>query len=170
MMLVLVIGLMASAATAQVDGGGFSPVGIYTGVETADGTCDPASGMCYGNTSVMNSYGEWETHHLTVSLNYVAIPNHNGSGSGITGGSWSLVVFRDNAYAGTLYGNVSDGAIVLVQNEKEEATSKQVQISLRSTGGLGIFSAKEYENLSGAYEARIDLRTKETSGSASFNF
>jgi len=38
----------------------------------------------------------------------------------VTGGSWSLVVFRDNVYAGTLFGKVSGGAIDAVTNRNGE--------------------------------------------------
>jgi len=169
-MLVLMVGLMASAVTAQIDSGGFAPVGIFNGVETALGNCEAATGMCYGNTFALNSFGEWETHHLTVSLNYLNIQNPNGSGMGVMNGSWSLVVYRDNAYAGTLYGEVSGGSIVLVENASGEIVSKQVQLNLLSIGGSGIFEGKEGENISGVYNTITDLRTKETSGSAGFSF
>lgn len=170
MMLVLVIGLTAGAATAQVDGGGLHSVGIYTGVETAAGTCEAVSMNCYGNTFALNSYGEWETYHLTVSLDYLGIANHNGNGMGITGGTWSLVVYRENGYAGTLYGKVQEGSLNIITDSKGVEVSKQVQAQLISTGGLGIFKGKEGENIGGVYAATIDLGSKETSGSASFNF
>lgn len=168
--LVLVIGLTAGAANAQVDNGGLHSVGVYSGIETAEGTCEAVSTMCYGNTFVLDSYGEWETYHLTVSLNYLGIPNHNGSGMGITGGTWSLLVYREGAYAGTLYGKVQEGSLSIITDSKGEEVSKQVQANLNSTGGSGMFKGKEYENISAAYTALIDLRSKETSGGASFSF
>lgn len=170
MMMVLAIGLMASAATAQNKGDGFAPVGIYTGVETAQGTCETITGMCYGNTSVLNSFGEWESYHLTVSLNYIDIQNHNGSGLGVTGGTWSLVVVRDNQYAGTLYGEVLSGNILLTLDGNEEIISKQTQIILQAKGGLGRFAGKESENISGVYNTITDLRSNETNGSVNFTF
>jgi hypothetical protein len=171
MMLVLGIGLMASAATAQdLKGVGFGPVGIFDGVETAQGNCETITQRCYGDTFVLNSFGENETHHLTVSLNYLNISNHNGSGMGVISGSWTLVVFRDNQYAGTLYGEIRNGNLSLLTNDSGEEVSKQVQVNLISTGGMGIFKGKEGENIGGVYSAITDLRSKETSGSASFNF
>lgn len=170
-MMILAIGLMAGAATAQNKngGGGLAPVGIYTGVETSKGECVLSSATCYGDTFVMNSFGEWETHHLTVSLNYsmdTFVPNS----SIVTGGSWSLVVIRDNQYAGTLYGKIQTGSINLITNQNGEEISKQTQANLLSTGGLGIFAGKESENLAGVYNAITDLRSKETTGNANFNF
>lgn len=170
MMMVLAIGLMASAATAQnKDGGGFAPTGIYTGIETAEGNLDQLSAIRYGNSFVLNSFGEWETHHLTVSLDYTTnqiVPNNFI----VTGGTWSLVVVRDNQYAGTLYGDVQVGSVNLTTNANGEAVSKQVQVNLRSSGGLGIFAGRAGKDISGAYNAITDLRSSETNGNANFNF
>ena len=168
-MAVLAIGLMASAATAQIKGGGFGPVGPYTGIETAVGSVDLLSQIHYGDTFVTNNFGEWESYHLTVSLNYSTsqfIPNSFI----VTGGTWSLVVVRDNQYAGTLYGEVQAGSVNLIANNSGDIVSKQVQINLRSTGALGVFQGKGNENISGVYNATTDLRSKETTGNASFNF
>jgi hypothetical protein len=170
LMLVLVMGLTASAAMAQnMKGGDLAPVGIYTGIETAEGTIDPISAICYGNSFDLNSYGEWETHHLTVSLNYSInqfVPNNFI----VTGGSWSLAVFRENVYAGTLYGEVQSGSLNLITNSNGKVVSKQVQVSLRSSSGLGIFKGKEYKNLGGVYNATTDFRSKETTGNVNFTF
>jgi len=162
---------MVSAAAAQSrdSGNGLAPVGIYTGVETSPGICDAMSGMCHGNTFVLNSYGEWEIHHLTVSLNYSTnqfVPNNFI----VSGGSWSLVIYRDNVYAGTLYGEVQTGSVRLITDGNGEETSKRVQASLLATGGLGMFAGKESENISGVYDATTNLRSSETTGSLYFPF
>ncbi|MGB7201953.1 MAG: hypothetical protein WBD16_06755 [Pyrinomonadaceae bacterium] len=163
MMLILVTGLSAGVAEAQID------VGFYTGVETSPGTCEAITSVCYGNTFVLNSSGEWETHYLTLSLDYVNVPNHNGSGMGITGGNWSLVVFRDNQYFGTLYGRVETGNIIVITDyTKDEDGSRQVQATLVSTGGFGPFT--EYKKIHGELSVISDLRSGETKGTASFNF
>lgn len=170
MMMVLAIGLMVNAAAAQkINGDGFAPVGIYTGIETAQGTFDQISGVRYGDTFVMNSFGEWESYHLTVSIDYSTspfVPNNFL----VTGGTWSLVVIRENQYAGTLYGEVQSGGVNLITNSDGEEVSKQVQISLRSTGGLGSLQRKGEENISGVYNAITELRSMETTGNANFNF
>ena len=170
MMMVLAIGLMASAATAQnKGGGGIIPVGIYTGIETFEGKLDPDSAIIYGNSFALNSYGEWETHHLTISLDYPTnpfVPNNFI----VTGGSWTLVVFRNNEYAGTLFGEVQSGSVNLITDNNGEAVSKQVSVSLLSSGGLGMFAGKEGKNIRGTYQATTDSRSKETTGNASFGF
>lgn len=167
-MLVLAIGLMASVATAQNKDGGFAPVGIYTGTETKEGTCDPMTGICHGNTFVLTSFGEWETYHLTASIDYTVGINPNSFN--ITGGEWTLIVLRDDKYTGTLYGEVQSGSVNLTVNNKGEAISKQAQMSLNSTGGMGLFKGKSGEDISGIYEATTDLRSKETQGRANFGF
>ena len=166
MMLILVFGLSASVAKAQIASG------FYTGAETAPGTCEPSTSVCYGNTYVLNSFGEWESSHLTVSLDYVGIPNRNGSGMGIVGGNWSLVVFRDNQYFGTLYGRVETGNIILITDSPsgEEVSKRQVQATLISTGGLGTVNGKEFENIRAELTAISDLRSGEAQGTADFNF
>lgn len=150
------------------DSKGLAPVGIFTGQETAPGTVEPSSGMLYGNTFVLNSYGEWETHHLTISADY-SINQFVPDTYGVTGGSWSLVVFRDGKYAGTLYGTVSGGNVLLITNSNGDPC-KQTRIDLISTGGLGVFAGKEGEGIAGVHEAFTNVRSGETSGNTSFTF
>lgn len=173
MMLVLVIGL-AGAALAQnetsVDG--ILPVGgNYTGMETSPGNCDAIDGTCSGNLFVMTSDGKQESHTLVLFLKYsinTFVPNSYV----VTGGSWSLIVVRDNRYAGTLHGEILSGDMVLVQGEEVEPSSKEVRLNLASSQGFGIFDGKAGVNISGVYNATTDLKTKtkETKGTASFSF
>jgi|GEM_PF-1840473 len=170
-MIILTVAMMTGAASAQdINGGGVAPTGFYTGIETDKGTCEKSGEVCYGNTFVLNSYGEWDTRHLTIAVNYLNIGNGNGGGFSVTGGTWSLVIFDQNGYAGTLYGKVSDGSIVLLSDGDGEIISKQLRVNLRSTGGLGIFKGKEGENIPGVYEASTTVPSGETSGSAVFTF
>lgn len=168
-MLVLAMILTAGAGVAQTKGGGFAPVGLYTGLETGDGTFEPVSATHYGNTFVLNSFGEWESYHLTVSLDYSTntfVPN-----SWIArGGSWSLVVIRDNQYAGTLYGRVISGEVSLLADQNGDFSSKRTQINLQATGGQGIFAGRERESIGGVYDTITNLRTSETTGNVEFNF
>lgn len=170
MMMVLAMGLMASAIMAQKDNGGFAPVGIYTGIETAEGTSDKAGGAVYGNTFVLTSHGEWETHQLTISLDYQVgiVPNSFV----VSGGSWSLTVFRDNKFAGSLSGQIESGLIVIGTNADGEDASKQVSVNLMSNRGSGMFDAKDRKDISGSYNAITDMRSREreTNGSLSMPF
>jgi hypothetical protein len=163
------VGLMASVVTAQKINNGFAPVGFYSGIETMQGTPDINNSMIYGNSFVLTSSGEWKTHHLSVSLNYSTnsfYPNNFI----VTGGSWSLVVVRNNKYSGTLYGEVQTGSVNLISDDSGTEISKQVQVNLKANGGLGIFNGRGSKGISGVYDMVTDLRSKETTGNASFTF
>ena len=170
MIMMLAVGLMASAArTQKTSGGSFAPVGLYTGMETKAGTIEPASSVIYGNSFVLNSFDEWPTHHLTVSLNY-STNSFNPIDLIVTGGSWSLVVVRENQYAGTLYGEVQTGTVNLIKNDSGTEVSKQVQVNLNADGGLGTFAGRVGKDISGVYNMMTDPRSKAPPGNATFNF
>lgn len=162
----LLTGTPAAAAPPNKNGD-FGPAVIYTGVETSEGTFDQLGGMYWGNSFTLNSFGEWESSHLTVSLNY-STSQFNPSGSFIvTGGTWSLVVIRDNQYFGTLNGEVSGGTVSLITDEKMGLViARQTQVNLRTTGALGGFQPREIKELNGVLNATTDLlgRSKETHG------
>ena len=167
MMLVLTIGLAAGAVTAQVKDGGFAPVGIFTGEEIDEGICSRSSTpICYGNAFALSSFGESETHYLSVSIDYIAGGINPNEAFPVINGSWTLVVYRDDSYAGTLKGNVLGGT-VLIDND---SNLKHVLLDLRSAAGSGIFEGKAGENISGIYQTTTNMLSDETSGSASFGF
>lgn len=168
--LILILAICAAGAAAQSKNrGDIIPVGFYTGIESSGGTCEMTVSTCYGNTFVLNSFGEWESHHLTVSLNYFnSLPN-GGNGFAVTGGNWSLVIFRKNQYAGTLYGNVTDGSIVYPPTD-DEKSKKITMVNLQTTGGLGIFDNKRRKKSIGALEMTTVLNSRETSGRLDWNF
>lgn len=175
-MIILAIGfLMTGAAAQSVANDDSAPIISFTGTETVKAV-EPVTGNFYGNSFVLNSFGESETQHLTVSLDYSCALNcfHNpcegNSHFSVTGGSWSLVVFRDNVYAGTLYGKVSGGAIDVVTNRNGEPGFRQMQVYLQATGGLGRFARKGRGNISGVYEAITDAVSNQTTGSLNFTF
>lgn len=167
--IVLAVGLVTNTAMAQSKGGpGISPAGHYTGVESSAGTMEPSTGIRYGNTLVLNSLSKLETRHLTISLDYSTnqfVPNNFI----VTGGSWSLVVIREGAYFGTLYGNVSSGSVLVSDNNNGEQT-QVTQVTLQAIGGLGEFDGKKAVYLGGVSEMTTDLRSGQANGIANFNF
>lgn len=172
MIMVLAIGLMTSSAMAQKtdDNGGVAPVGIYTGIQTDEGILDPASGMTRGNTFSLNSSGESERHHLTISIDYQAafVPDNFI----VTGGSWTLLIFRNDGLDEVLYGEVRGGSVVLISEAKGEPSAKQVSVMLISTAILGVDDTKQEKQMSGVYDAITDLNSPRhrTSGSLSLAF
>jgi hypothetical protein len=168
-MLVLVIGLTVSWATAQKNTGGAVPVGTYNGVQSEAGTCLVIVETCYGNTFVLASHGEWESHHLTVSLNYSQeqfVPHTFV----VAGGSWSMVVIREGQYAGTLFGEVASGDVSFETVGNGDPVSKRARLVLAANGGSGIFDKQGFARIGGVFDMTTDLRSQETTGIASFTF
>ncbi len=125
--------------------------------------------MCHGDTFVLASHGEWESYHLTVSLTYSRaqfVPNSFV----VTGGTWSMVVVRENQYAGTLYGDIRSGSLSLVTNNAGEPLSIRVQVQLTSNGGFGTFGGRAGTGVAGVYDMSTDIRSSETNGIARFDF
>ncbi|MGI8640664.1 MAG: hypothetical protein ACR2MG_12060 [Pyrinomonadaceae bacterium] len=98
-MVILAIGLTASAAAQSQTNGGLIQTISLTGMETAKGTYELMTDKFYGNSFVLNSFAESETHHLTVSLDYSCSLDYlcercdTNSHFPVTGDSWSLVIF-----------------------------------------------------------------------------
>ena len=166
--IILAIGLTTSAAAQQVKSNDDSAQIIsFNGVETVRAV-EPITGIFYGNSYVLNSFAESETYHLTVSLDYLCEQCQGNSHFSVTSGSWSVVVFRNNVYAGTLFGKVSGGTIDVVTNRNGEPGFRQMQINLQATGGLGRYARRGSAGISGVYEAVTDSLSKQTTGSINF--
>lgn len=158
MMVVLAIGLTASAATAKNEIRDYLAKGfLYEGVETSAGNQDPVSGFQYGTTYVLSSLGEVESRYMTVSVNS---RERRFIGVRVTGGAWSVAVFRDGAHVGTVYGEVISGDIQQIINKEGELIGKQTQIDLKGTGGTGIFDNEESQEINGSLNMTTDLLTK----------
>ena len=161
---------LAACVTGAASAQGVGPVGFYTGIESAAGTCEMTiTSTCFGNTYVLNSFGEWESHHLTVSLNYFNSLPSGGNGFAVTGGNWSLVVIRENQYAGTLYGNITDGSIVYPPTD-EEKSKKITEVNLQATNGLGIFNNKRRKKITATLKMTTNLNSRETTGRLDITF
>lgn len=167
---IILILTLAACATGAISAQRVGPVGFYTGIESAAGTCEmTVTSTCFGNTYVLNSFGEWESHHLTVSLNYFNSLPSGGNGFAVTGGDWSLVVIRENQYAGTLYGKVTDGSIVYPPTD-DEKSKKIIEVNLQATGGLGIFNNKLRKKITGTLKMTTTLSSRETTGRLDMTF
>jgi hypothetical protein len=166
--LILTIGLAVSAAAQKQTTD--PPIRLIplTGIESVRGTFEPLINKFYGNSFVLNSLAEPDAHHLNISLDYLCEQCQENNHFSVTSGSWSLVVFRSNVYAGTLYGKVSGGTIDAVTNRNGEPGFRQMQINLQATGGMGEFAAGNSANITGVYEAITDARSKRTTGSVYF--
>jgi hypothetical protein len=163
-MMVLAIGLMTNAAAqskTELDLLQYIPL---TGIETAQGTYDPLTNMVYGNSFTLNNFEGVETPLFTISLDYSGEQGAASNQFPVTGGSWSLVVFRNNVYTGTLFGKVTGGAIDAVTANGEKPAFRQMQVDLQATGGLKSFAGSRSARISGVYEAVTDTSSNQTTG------
>jgi hypothetical protein len=157
MMIVWAAGLMTAAVSAQNEIGDDLAKGfIYDGVETSAGNQDPVSGFQYSNTYVLTSLREGESRYMTVSVN----SREMFKGVGVTGGAWSVAVFRDGAYVGTVYGEVVSGDIQNIVSKKGYVVGKQTRVDLQGTGGTGIFDNEESQKINGSLIMSTELLTK----------
>ena len=162
--LILALMVCAGSGASARFGGDQIGNGSFTGVESSPGVCDMMIATCFGNTFVLNGFGENESRYLTVSLNYYnSLPN-GGNGFSVLGGTWSLVVIRDNQYAGTLYGVVENGSIVFPETNPG-SNEKITTVNLKTIGGLGVFDGRRSKKIL-YYELRMttDLMSKKTVG------
>ncbi len=162
--------ILAVSVTGAVSAQGVGPVGFYTGIESATGSCEmQVTSTCFGNTYILNGFGEWESHHLTVSLNYYNSLPSGGNGFAVTGGDFSLVVIRENQYAGTLYGKVTNGSIVY-PSTNDGKSKKIIEVNLQAAGGLGIFNNKRRKKITGTLKMTTEFESRETTGRLDMNF
>lgn len=157
--------ILTIAAQAQIKDD-IAPALVYDGVETSAGTLDEISGVRYGNTFVLRSTGEWDSRYLTVSINHRAVFR----GIGVTGGVWSLTVFNENGYSGTIYGDVISGDIRDLTDDKGKIIGKQTQIKLIAIGGTGNFANEKFEQIGRNLEMLTALATLEIKGLMQLNF
>ena len=167
--IILAIGLLTNAAAQKVTDGNGVFQSPFAGMETAKGTFERQTDKFYGNSFVLNSFGEWETQHFTVSLDYLCEQCGKNSHFPVTGGAWSMVIFRENVYVGTLYGKVSGGTIDVVTNHNGEPGFRQMRVNLQTTGGLGRFARRGSGNI-GVFEAITDAVSNQTTGYVNLNY
>ncbi len=169
-MIILAIGLTTNAAAQNKTEFDLLQYIPLTGIETAQGTYDPLTNMVYGNSFVLNNFEGSETHLFTISLDYSRTVDYSCehcdalSRFPVTGGSWSLVVFRNNVYTGTLFGKISGGAIDAVTANGDEPVFRQMQVDLQATGGLKSFAGSRSTRISGVCETITDTSSNQTTG------
>lgn len=96
----------------------FGPGVSLLGVQNNPGTYDFLNDKCWGNTFVLNGSGEWFTSHLTVTMDYISGQPNPESGNMISYGTWSMTIYKEGAYFGTVFGEVASGDISWRTNPK----------------------------------------------------
>ncbi len=144
---------------------------FYNGVETSPGVLEQAGSTRYGNSYILDSTGEWETRHLTVSLNYYSSLPSGATTLTILGGSWSMITYDLNGqYQGTLYGDVVSGVIDFKPDASGNVINKKTSAQLMSTGYLRPFLLPIKRRLRGTLEMTTNLDSPQTSGTLNLNF
>lgn len=129
-LIALFVGLVSAQKNFVTDRSRLAPGVSLMGIQTAPGTYDDFDKKCWGNTFVLNGSGEWFSIHMTITMDYSeGIPNFK-DGNVISLGTWSMVLFRENNYVGTAYGDVVEGLITWQVDPKTGIIEK------RNTGAI----------------------------------
>ncbi len=117
----------------------------FSGQETVGGTKDLLNNIYRNNTFVMISNDPADPANagsLTVSLDMAPIDGLPGAYN-IVSGNWSLTVFREGNYVGSLYGEISRGRVTdTLNNLTGETLQRKIKARIRIKGGIG-----SYENI-----------------------
>lgn len=139
---ITLIVLFATLAAAQsiTTGTGktmLAPGITVMGLQTAPGSYDDVDKKCWGNTFVLNGSGEWFSVHMTITMDYdEGVPNFK-EGNAISLGTWSMVVYRENSYYGTAYGDIVKGLITWQLNPKTgELEKRNTEAILQMAGSV----------------------------------
>ncbi|MGI8788517.1 MAG: hypothetical protein ACR2HG_12230 [Pyrinomonadaceae bacterium] len=178
--ILLALALTASATPAQENNkrdGGAVPWLVYDGVETSAGTYDSLNAMQWGETFYAQNAGDAQTNCLTVSINHstariVPIDGERQNGDEVLSGNWSLTVFRANRAVGTIFGEVTGGVTNKSDRQTKNSTVRQIQITLRTTGGTDEFKQIGKRNIIGTFDAVKNIVGEKPNivGTLSFNF
>jgi hypothetical protein len=137
--------IFAQPKSLRVDKDMFAAGVTLVGAQTAGGTYDDLDKKVWGNTFVLNGSGEWFSVHMTIMLDYTeGVPTFK-EGNPVSLGNWSMVIYRDNAYFGTVYGDVQEGEITWTIEPKTGVVEKrQTGAVLRMLGSVD--GMQKFEN------------------------
>lgn len=144
-LIALFVGLVSAQKNFVTGKAQLAPGITLMGVQTAPGSYDDFDKKCWGNTFVLNGSGEWFSIHMTITMDYAeGLPNFK-EGNVISLGTWSMVLFRENTYVGTAYGDVVEGLITWQTDPKTGAIEKRnTGATLRMLGSVD--GMEKFEN------------------------
>jgi hypothetical protein len=155
-------GVLAAQSKGIGDGKGMFTSGVsLTGMQITPGTYDDIDKRVWGNTFVLNGSGEWFSVHMTVTMDYnEGIPSFK-DGNAIALGNWSMVIYRDNVYFGTVYGDFTEGEINWILNPKTgDLEKRETGAVLRMLGSVDGMQKFENYNMPITFKAETILNTK----------
>lgn len=168
----LVLVLTANAMAQRADDGALgSDQGIAVqmafgagGVETTLGTYDEINEKCWSNTFAVNGSDRSETYHFTISMDYLV--TKPGVDNNVTGGTWTLAVYKSGVYSGMLYGTISGGYIIWKSDRDGNLVSRYTAAKINVLGGTDAFENIE-TGLSGVFSATSEVGTVKPKAKAS---
>lgn len=118
-----------------------------TGIQSAEGLDESFNDVRSGNTFVLSGGDESVSVHLTISMNYTSATPDLVMGNKIVGGTWTLIVYKNDVYFGTLYGDVSGGEISWKTDGRDNFISRQTDVKFAIAGGLDGYEYREEESV-----------------------
>jgi hypothetical protein len=102
-------------------------------------------GRVQGNSFVFSGSSESTSVVLTVSLEYSGVPNLF-PGNKVSGGNWSMAVYQDGVYVGTMFGSVGFGKITWTYDDASETfNSRNTVLELVLEGGIDGYEGVQIE-------------------------
>jgi hypothetical protein len=129
-----------------------TPIPInFSGRESAGGELDRLNNVVRSNTFVMVSDDQLNAKSLTVSFDLQPIDEPGVYK--VVNGHWTLMVYEDGVFAGSIYGDVSEGrAYDQVDGTTGDALQRTIRGSFRIQGGMGRYELTAPEpNASGLF-------------------
>jgi hypothetical protein len=128
--------------------------------EVSTGEAERTTGATYGWTWYGNTEGDL-SGYMFVSLNYAtdntfAGEVNPGGISGVTGGSWSKLIFENGVYVGSIFGKITGGE--LVRNNFDRMAT--ISLTLTADEGTGPYVGSIG---SGTFEGLLDRKSKAAS-------
>ncbi len=131
--------MLVGSAAAQSDVNFWQGSNLYInkleGVETSSGIVDTEDNIVWGNTYTVRN----ETGIFTISFNREAFVRSSVRDV-IVSGSWTMTVYKNGEYSGTLYGDVASGQAQYNYDETGNVSTGLINAKLRIKGGTDNFA------------------------------
>jgi len=138
----------------------------FQGMESSGGTMDVLSNLYRGHSFVFLSDDRTNPISLTVTMDYGLI---EAPGTyQVVSGQWTLVVFEDGNYVGTLFGDIPQGMIQEVANLESAGgvSQRTFKLNFRITGGMDRYENTEPEDdPHGGFQGTVDTKSSHAEGS-----
>lgn len=137
------------------------------GVEITKGTYDNAENKFWSNTFALHGDNQEFSYHSTISMDYIY--TKSATFSEISGGHWSLGVFKEGIYIGMVYGDIAGGFITWDVDKSGVPVSRFTTVKVRVLGGTGDFANIGHGMVGGSFMAYSEAATKIPKVKATFD-